>query len=100
MNSTYTLSNGIKIPKIALGSYQLGNIPNSIKFAYDLGVRFIDTSEFYKNEEEIGSVLTNNYNDIFIQSKVWQSHMSYEDALSSFESSWKKLTNKTRPLDS
>jgi 2,5-diketo-D-gluconate reductase A len=101
MNTTYTLANGVKMPIIALGSYQLVNIPNAIKCAYDLGIRFIDTAELYGNEREIGSVMQkDNLNDIFIQSKLWQSHMSYSGALNAFDTSWKNLTNKTRPLDS
>jgi 2,5-diketo-D-gluconate reductase A len=101
MNSVYTLGNGLKIPIIALGTYQLGNIHNSVKCAYDLGVRFIDTSEMYGNEKELGTALQkNNLNDVFIQTKLWQSHMSHDSALSAFETSWKNLTNKTKPIDS
>ncbi|KAE9546094.1 hypothetical protein FO519_010694, partial [Halicephalobus sp. NKZ332] len=54
-----TLSNGVKMPLLGLGtSLARGHeLENALRIALDNGYRLIDTAEFYKNEEFIGNVI-------------------------------------------
>ena len=51
LNETYTLSNGVKIPKFGLGTWMIDNeeVVQVVKDALDLGYRHIDTAEAYLN---------------------------------------------------
>ncbi len=59
LKETYTLNNGVKIPKIGLGTWQMhdGKIRNAISAAFELGYRHIDTAEAYGNEKEVGEAV-------------------------------------------
>lgn len=61
-NNTYILNNGVEIPYIGLGTWQIAdetNCINTIKTALSLGYRLIDTASAYLNEEFIGKALLN-----------------------------------------
>jgi len=84
-SSFVTLNNGIKMPMIGLGTYlmSLSNVKQTLQFAYASGYRHIDTAEFYKNEEAIGSALRQlpyDRSDFFITTKIWHSHHGYHNA--------------------
>ena len=56
---TITLNNGIKMPLLGYGTYQ---IPNSeaqrcVEDALSVGYRLIDTAQAYANEQAIGEAL-------------------------------------------
>ena len=55
-NKYFTLNNGIKMPKIGLGTYQLsqGICAEKVKQAIDLGYTMFDTAPSYDNEREVG----------------------------------------------
>ena len=53
----FVLSNGVKMPKIAFGTWQIedGDICyNSVKYALEAGYKHIDTALAYQNEESVG----------------------------------------------
>lgn len=53
----YTLSNGMKMPLIGLGTYMLNNKDSIVNAIHNLGYRHIDTAAVYYNEELIGEAL-------------------------------------------
>ena len=75
---TTTLSNGMTLPLMGLGTFLGENLEESIKFAINLGYRVIDTAQFYKNEKIIGKVLQEVFtegkikrSELFITTKIW-----------------------------
>lgn len=96
---TITLNNGIKMPILGYGTYQ---IPNSeaqrcVEDALSVGYRLIDTAQAYANEEAIGAALKNamkggiKRDELFIETKLWISHANEKDAVKAFDMSLKKL---------
>ena len=56
MNETFTLYNGVKIPKLGFGTWQISNGPvcyDSVTSALKSGYRHIDTASAYGNEESV-----------------------------------------------
>lgn len=96
---TIKLNNGVKMPILGFGTYQ---IPNSeaqrcVEDAISVGYRLIDTAQAYANEEAIGAGLKTamkggvKREDLFIETKLWISHANEKDALKAFDASLKKL---------
>ena len=97
MNEFFVLSNGIKIPKIGFGTWQIpdGEVAvEAVKYALQTGYRHIDTAAIYGNEEGVGQGIIESgvpRNEIFLTTKVWNSDQGYETTLKAFELSLKKL---------
>ena len=53
---TYTLSNGVKMPKLALGTWLIdyADADAAVKNAIEIGYRHIDTAQAYGNEQGVG----------------------------------------------
>lgn len=94
---TTTLHNGVKMPWLGLGVWQVseGNdVENSVKAAIKAGYRSIDTAAIYKNEEGVGKAIKESgvpREELFITTKVWNADQGYETTLAAFEESRKKL---------
>ena len=91
-----TLNNGIKMPTLGYGVYQVTNdeCERCVRDALDVGYRSIDTAQAYGNEEAVGRGIKNSSvkrDDIFLTTKVWVSNGGYENAKKSIEESLKKL---------
>src|SRR5215469_2360565 len=74
-------ANGAKIPAIGLGTWELRgrSCARAVEQALRLGYRHIDTAEMYDNEREVGDGLRASRvprDQVFITTKVWQSHLS------------------------
>ena len=101
--STYTLSNGVKLPVIGFGTWQSPNgevATNAVKTALEIGYRHIDTAAAYGNEESVGAGLAASglaREDVFLTTKVWNKDHGYDQTLAAFEMSLARL--KTRYLD-
>lgn len=56
LQETYTLSNGVEIPKIGLGTWMIDDnkVADAVKAAVKLGYRHIDTAQAYANERGVG----------------------------------------------
>ena len=55
-----TLSDGVEIPLLALGMWQISDGPtaeNAVRWALELGYRHIDTAQVYENEVSVGRAL-------------------------------------------
>lgn len=91
-----TLNNGIKMPMLGYGVYQVTNdeCERCVRDALSVGYRSIDTAQAYGNEEAVGHGIKNSgvkRDDIFLTTKVWVSNGGYENAKKSIEESLKKL---------
>ena len=97
-----TLANGIKMPKLGYGVYQIrrNECERCVLDALRTGYRHFDTAQVYLNEEQVGSAMQKSgipRQDIFITTKVWLENYGYEKAKASVFESMKKL--KTDYLD-
>lgn len=93
---TIKLNNGIEMPQIGYGVYQVSpdECERCVSDALKTGYRMIDTAQAYHNEEGVGRAVKNsgiNRSDIFIVSKVWISNYGYEKAKASIDDSLRKL---------
>ena len=97
-----TLSNGVKIPILGYGVYQVTKeeCKRCVIDALKAGYRSIDTAQSYFNEEEVGEAIKESgipREEIFLTTKVWIEHYGYENAKASVLESMKKL--QTEYLD-
>ena len=97
INDVATLKNGVKMPYLGLGVWQVENgneIITAIKAAVNAGYRSIDTAAAYGNEEGVGKAIKEcgiDRKELFITTKLWNSSQGYDSALKAFEESRRKL---------
>ncbi|RLQ97392.1 aldo/keto reductase [Falsibacillus albus] len=97
LQDTITLHNGVKMPYVGLGVWQMkdeNEARNAVKSAIAAGYRSIDTAAVYENEESVGLGVKESSvprEDLFITSKVWNSDQGYDTTLKAFEASLKRL---------
>ena len=80
-NSTYELSNGVKIPVVGFGTWQSADgdeAYNAVLTALRAGYRHIDTAAAYENEESVGKAINDflkesgvSRKDLFVTTKLW-----------------------------
>ncbi|HET6785941.1 MAG TPA: aldo/keto reductase [Erysipelotrichaceae bacterium] len=89
LTEVYTLYNGVKIPKVGYGTWQ---IPNSEAYqttldALSIGYRHVDTAKAYRNEKAVGKAIKDsglNREDIFVTSKLPAEIKGYDVTLKAF----------------
>ena len=91
-----TLYNGVKMPIVGYGVYQVSKeeCERCVMDALAVGYRSIDTAQSYFNEEEVGNAIKKSgipREDIFLTTKVWVEHYGYEEAKKSVFESMRKL---------
>ncbi len=91
-----TLSNGVKMPQLGYGVYQVSKdeCERCVIDALKVGYRHIDTAQSYFNEEEVGSAIEKSgipRSEIFLTTKVWVEHYGYEQTKVSVYESMRKL---------
>lgn len=91
-----TLNNGIKMPVLGYGVYQVSNeeCERCVLDAISVGYRSIDTAQAYGNEEAVGNAVKKcgvPRDELFITTKVWVSNGGYENAKKSLRESLEKL---------
>jgi diketogulonate reductase-like aldo/keto reductase len=94
-NETYTLSNGVTIPKLGLGTWMIDDtsVSEAVRQAVSIGYRHIDTAQAYQNEVGVGKGIHTcgvPRGDIFVTSKVAAEAKSYETAATSITTSLEK----------
>ena len=97
-----TLNNGVKMPQLGYGVYQVTKeeCERCVLDALEVGYRAIDTAQSYFNEAEVGDAIEKSSvdrKDIFLTTKVWLEHYGYEQAKASVLKSMEKL--KTDYID-
>ena len=93
---TVTLANGVEMPILGYGVYQVGKdeCERCVADALAVGYRSLDTAQAYFNEEEVGAAIEKSgvaRGDIFLTTKVWVEHYGYEAAKASVLESMRKL---------
>lgn len=91
-----TLGNGIKMPQLGYGVYQISpeECEHCVADALRVGYRLIDTAQSYYNEEQVGAAIAKSgipREEIFLTTKVWVEHYGYEAARASVLESMRKL---------
>ncbi len=87
---TITLNNGVEIPQLGFGVFQIdpSETKDATLSALDVGYRHIDTAEMYGNEKEVGEAVRASgldRGDLFVTSKLNNGHHDYDDALKAFD---------------
>lgn len=91
------LNNGVQIPSLGFGVFQITDLKEceeSVLSALKTGYRLIDTAAGYENESAVGNAIKKSglaRKDIFISSKVWITHDGYQETMNSFEQTLEKL---------
>lgn len=92
-----TLSNGVKMPILGFGVYQVPDLAECervVSDAISVGYRSIDTAQAYMNEEAVGNAIRKSgiaREEFFITTKIWISNYGYEKAKASLDASLEKL---------
>ena len=91
-----TLANGVKMPVLGYGVYQVtqDECERCVLDALKVGYRSIDTAQSYFNEEQVGSAMEKSgvpREDIFLTTKVWLEHYGYKQTKDSVLESMGKL---------
>jgi diketogulonate reductase-like aldo/keto reductase len=96
MNNSTKLNNGIPMPLLGLGVYDMykAEAEKALEDALAIGYRLIDTASMYENEVEIGNAIKRSGLDrkeIFLTTKLNNTDHGYDQALNAFDDSLKKL---------
>lgn len=91
------LSNGVEIPKLGFGVFQITDYDECKQAVLDAlsdGIRLIDTAEAYFNEKAVGDAIKESKiprEEIFITTKIWITDYGYENTKKAFKESCEKL---------
>lgn len=93
---TVKLNNGVEMPAIGFGVYQIpaGDTERCVSDALEVGYRMIDTGASYFNEKQVGDAIRHSglkREEIFVTTKLWVQDHEYDDTLRAFDLSMKKL---------
>lgn len=93
---TYTLNNGITIPKLGYGTWMIENADaaRAVKEAIEVGYRHIDTAQAYANEEGVGQGIIDSgieRSQLFVTTKIAAELKTYDETMASIDESLRKL---------
>ena len=97
LQERFRLSNGLRMPKIALGTWQITDASEAYEAtlaALMCGYRHIDTARVYGNEESVGRAVRDSgipRSEIFVTSKLPAEIKEHDEALASFETSMEAI---------
>jgi diketogulonate reductase-like aldo/keto reductase len=96
LEETYTLSNGVEIPKLGLGTWFIdnANAASVVKEAVQMGYLHLDTAQAYGNEEGVGEGIRTSgvsRDEIFVTTKLAAEVKSYEKAVEAIDGSLKTM---------
>ena len=92
-----TLANGIKMPMVGFGVFQVDDqkvCEQTVLDAIEVGYRSIDTAATYLNEEAVGRAVASSgvsREELFITTKLWVQDHGFDNTKRAFEKSLKKL---------
>jgi diketogulonate reductase-like aldo/keto reductase len=93
---TVTLNNGIEIPQLGFGVFQVPDpeTATAVTSALEAGYRSIDTAAIYGNEAGVGQALAASgiaRDELFVTTKLWNADQGYDATLKAFDASLAKL---------
>jgi len=96
LEEKFTLSNGLEIPKLGLGTWFISNedVVQAVKDAVKIGYRHIDTAQAYQNEAGVGEGIKASgvkREDLFVTTKLAAEVKTYKEAVDSINGSLKTL---------
>ena len=96
LNETYTLANGMTIPKLGLGTWFIDDdkAAQAVREAVKLGYRLIDTAQAYGNERGVGEGVRTcglPREQLFVASKVAAELKDYDSAAKSIDETLEKM---------
>lgn len=94
LRESFVLSNGIQIPKIGLGTYQMSGVQckEAVTAALNAGYRHIDTAIYYSNHKNVAEAIRDySREELFITSKIPPYKQGYENAMKATLDSLKEL---------
>ncbi|MEU8620474.1 aldo/keto reductase [Streptomyces sp. NPDC048623] len=96
LDETYTLANGVEIPKLGLGTWFIDDdkAADAVRAAVQIGYRNIDTAQAYGNERGVGEgVRTSGVprEDLFVSTKLAAEIKDYDQAVAAIDGSLEKL---------
>jgi len=91
-----TLSNGVKIPQLALGTWLIDDdkAADAVRAAIAMGYRHIDTAQAYANERGVGEGIRTSgvkREELFVTTKVAAEHKDYKSASEGIDNSLKEM---------
>jgi 2,5-diketo-D-gluconate reductase A len=93
---TITLNNGVEIPQLGFGVYQVPpeQTKDAVQAALEVGYRHIDTAEMYGNEKGVGEGIRASgvpREEVFLTSKLNNGFHAHDDALKAFDGTLEAL---------
>ena len=93
---TLTFNNGVEIPQVGFGVFQVpaDETKAAVASALEVGYRHIDTAALYGNEAAVGEAIAESgidRDDLFVTTKVWNADQGYDATLRAFDASLKRL---------
>ena len=103
LEEKYTLSNGVEIPKLGLGTWFISDndVAKAVNEAVNIGYRHIDTAQAYQNERGVGEGIRKSglsREKIFVTTKLAAEIKSYEEAVDSIDESLERMGLETIDL--
>jgi len=96
LQETYTLSNGVEIPRLGLGTWMIDNehVGQAVREAVEIGYRHIDTAQAYQNESGVADGIRKSdvaRDKLFITTKLAAEVKSYEKAVAAIDGSLRTM---------
>ena len=103
MSAVVTLNNGVRMPQLGFGVFQVPPEQTEavVSTALEVGYRSIDTAAAYHNEEGVGRAIASSglaRDAVFVTTKLWNAHHGYDRALRAFDASAQRLGLETVDL--
>jgi 2,5-diketo-D-gluconate reductase A len=96
MTPIITLNNGVAVPQLGFGVWQVPDdeAERSVATALSVGYRSIDTAKLYFNEEGVARAIRGSgvaRDELFVTTKLWNDDHAYDSALRAFDASLQRL---------
>lgn len=103
LEEKYTLSNGVEIPKLGLGTWFISDedVVQAVQDAVKIGYRHVDSAQAYQNENGVGEGIRKSgldREDIFVTTKLAAEVKSYDEAVASIDESLERMGLETIDL--
>ncbi len=100
MVPTITLNDGVRIPQLGFGTFQIDPAQTSdkVKAALDTGYRHIDTAQMYGNEEGVGQAIADSgigRDELFVTTKLNNDGHGRDEASRASSRAWTSSASST-----